>query len=248
MSEGEGVDKLFFELASDSRLAIMEELQAGSLKMQELARKLDLTSTEAFRQLNRLSEAQLVARRADGAYAVTQYGRLVLFLIPSLRFAHHHREYFLAHDVWRLPPQFLSRMGEAMKAELSMSAMVNINRAQRVFMEAEQFSWGMAEGEIPELMAPIMDERLRHGVRMRYIVPERMLPPRDEVAGLEGRLEVRGVPEIPAIIGVSEKAAAVCFRFTDGRMDYAGFFGRDPEFIGWAVDLFEHYWGMARQP
>ena len=51
--------KLFFELASDSRLSILFELRNEALKMQDVARRLDVTATEAFRQLERLSAALL---------------------------------------------------------------------------------------------------------------------------------------------------------------------------------------------
>jgi len=52
-----GLEKLFFELASESRLGILTELQKHDAKMPEIARKLDLTNTETFRQLQRLNEA-----------------------------------------------------------------------------------------------------------------------------------------------------------------------------------------------
>ena len=62
MGEESGLDKLFFELASESRLNILRELKKENLKMQEIARRLDVTPTEAFRQLERLTAALLVQR------------------------------------------------------------------------------------------------------------------------------------------------------------------------------------------
>ena len=52
----EGLDRLFFELASESRLSILCTLQTGGLRMQEIARRLNMTDTEASRQL--LARAQ----------------------------------------------------------------------------------------------------------------------------------------------------------------------------------------------
>jgi predicted transcriptional regulator len=51
MERESGIDKLFFELASENRLSILHELKKENLKMQEIARRLDVTATEAFRQL-----------------------------------------------------------------------------------------------------------------------------------------------------------------------------------------------------
>ena len=56
----EGLDRLFFELASESRLSILCTLQAGGVRMQEIAKRLNMTDTETSRQLLRLSEASLI--------------------------------------------------------------------------------------------------------------------------------------------------------------------------------------------
>jgi predicted transcriptional regulator len=57
MSEEKRLDQLFYELASEDRLAILRELCSSSMKMQDIARKLDLTATEASRQLQRMSQS-----------------------------------------------------------------------------------------------------------------------------------------------------------------------------------------------
>jgi predicted transcriptional regulator len=47
---------------------------------------------------------------------------------------------------------------------------------------------------------------------------------------------------IPAVLVLNEKEAEICFRFIEGRVDYAGFYGGDEEFLGWTKDLFLYYW------
>ena len=86
MDDQDGLDKLFFELASESRLGILFELQTKNLKMQEVAQKLSLTHTEVFRQLQRLSEALLIQKKPEGTYAITQNGKLLLELSRSFEF------------------------------------------------------------------------------------------------------------------------------------------------------------------
>ena len=117
MGDADGLDKLLFELASESRLGILRELQAKNLKMQEAARRLDLTATDAFRQLQRLSEASLIRRQPDGSYSITEYGRLVLQSTSSLELLEKHKEYFLTHDLLSLPGQFVNRIGELSHAQ-----------------------------------------------------------------------------------------------------------------------------------
>ncbi len=60
-------------------------------------------------------------------------------------------------------------------------------------------------------------------------------------------MELRGIPEIPAVIAVTEKEAAVCFRIIDGRIDYASFYGCDPLFRAWVSDLFLFFWDKAKR-
>src|SRR4030042_448495 len=155
--ENEGIEKLFFELASESRLSILRELQTEKLQMQEIARRLDVTATEAFRQLQRLSEALLVQKQPEGTFAITNYGKLVLQLASSFEFVSKHKDYFLSHDVWRLPLQFVNRIGELSQTKLIIDAMENINRGERMFIEAEQYAWGLADARVPARMDHIMD-------------------------------------------------------------------------------------------
>jgi predicted transcriptional regulator len=239
------MEKLFFELASESRLSILRELQTKNLKMNEIARRLDVTATEAFRQLQRLSEAMLVQKQPEGTYAITGYGKLVLHLCSSFEFVSKHREYFLSHDVWRIPLQFLNRLGELSQTSLIMDSMENINSGERMFIEAEQYAWGLAEGRIPELMDPIMDQKIAKGLQVKMIIPETDL---STVPAIKiPNVEVRGISNIPAILGITEKEATVCFRFIGGRVDYAGFSGNDPTFLNWAKDLFLYYWKKGKR-
>src|SRR3972149_3740015 len=164
MENEEGIERLFFELASESRLGILRKLNEKNLKMKDSARKLDLTTTETFRQLQRLSEALLVQKHPEGTYAITQYGKLVLQLSTSSEFVFKHKEYFSTHDVWRLPYQFVNRIGELSQTNLIMDTMESINKGAQMFIEAEQYAWGLVEhGRGPELMSPIMSERIQKG-------------------------------------------------------------------------------------
>jgi predicted transcriptional regulator len=118
MSEEKRLDLLFFELASEDRLSILRELCSSKLKMQDIARKLDLTATETSRQLQRLSLAKLIERKPDGLHSTSSLGRLLLTLSVSLEFAHKQGDYFLTHDVNRIPSSFVNRIGELSQAKL----------------------------------------------------------------------------------------------------------------------------------
>jgi len=242
----EGLEKLFFELASESRLGILSELRNEKLKMQEIARRLNVTATEASRQLERLSTALLIRRQSDGTFTIAEYGKLVLQLTSSLGFVSRHQDYFSTHDIMHIPSQFVNRICELSQTNLITDTIESINKGQRMFLEARQFIWGSGEGVIPEPMGPALDEQIRKGVKLRFLIPKNRLPPSASPPETAKTVEIRGLSELPAIIALTEKEAGICFPIVGGRMDYAGFFGKDPTFLNWVKDLFLYYWDRGK--
>ena len=239
MENQEGMERLFFELASESRLGILRELQTKNLKMQEIARRLDLTATEAVRQLKRLTEALLIQRQPEGSYTITEYGKLVLQLSTSLEFAFKHKEFFLTHDIWRLPYQFVNRLGELSQTNLRTDTMESINKVEQILGEAEQYVWGLGEGRFTEAMGTIANEQTRKGVEYKILSP---LPP----AKLQN-IENRTLSDVPAVFVLTEKEAVICPPLIGGKMDYAGFSGKDPIFLNWVKDLFLYHWDKGKR-
>lgn len=247
MEDKAGLEKLFFELASESRLSILRELSKENLKMQEIARRLDVTPTEAFRQLERLKATLLVQRQPDGKFALAEYGKLVLQISTSLDFISKHKEYFSTHDLMCLPSQFVDRLGELSRAEFGMDTIRFLNMGSQAFTEAKQYAWGIAEGTIPGQMTSVMDQRVQEGVQVKMIISQERLPARASLTQMPKNVELRGLSELPAIVVLTEKAAGICFYQIGGRVDYAGFFGNDPAFHTWVKDLFMYYWEKGKR-
>jgi predicted transcriptional regulator len=241
--KNEGLDKLFFELTSESRLSILNELQKENLKMQEIARRLDVTPTEAFRQLEHLSLASLVQRQPDDTFALGEFGKLILQISSSFDFISKHKAYFSTHDLTSLPSQFVNRLGELSAAKLEMDTIKNLNMGAQAFTESEQYAWGMGEGTIREQMTSVMNQHVARGIQVEMIISKERLPAGANLPEMPKNVELRkGLPELPAIIVLTEKVAGVCFCQLGGRIDYAGFFGSDPTFHDWVKDLFLFYW------
>jgi predicted transcriptional regulator len=247
VSNGTGLEKLFFELSSENRLRILHELREENIKMQEIARRLGVTATEAFRQLERLSTASLVQRQSDGTFALAEYGRLVLQISTSLDLISKHKEYFSTHDLMRLPSQFVNRLGELSQAELNVDTIESLNKGAQAFTEAERYIWGTGEDTIPEHMIPVMNQRIQQGIQVKMLVSEDHLPAVASTPGTPKNVEIRGLSDPSAVIALTEKTAGMCFRQIGGKMDYAGFFGSDPLFHGWVRDLFLYYWDKGKR-
>ena len=246
MGEQERIEKLYFELASESRLGILREINVAEGKMREIARKLDLTTTETFRQLQRLNEAQLVQKQPDGNYAITEYGRFVLQLSGSFEFIYKYRQYFSTHDFRRLPYQFQNRIGELSGAFLGTDTMENINLAERVTREAEQYMWG-GGAEQPLNIGPILMESIPKGVKYKFLFPQRFIQPRPLPPQMAGTIEWRSFEDLPVNIVLTEKEAGISFCLVGGKADYMGFAGKDPVFLGWVKDLFKYYWEKGKR-
>lgn len=242
-----GINRLFLELASQSRLDILRELQTKKLRMRELARRLDLTATETSRQLKRLTDASLVERQPEGSYTIAPFGNLVLRLSASFEFVFRHREYLSTHDLSQIPHSFVSRMGELSLAHLSMETIRNLNQVESVLAQAEHFLWAMVEGPANERFSATVLEQGRRGVDFRFLVPEHYLRQVSIPPDLPRAIEARGLIVLPATITVSEKETFVGLNHLDGRADFAGFIGKDQDSINWAKDLFLHYWDKGRR-
>ena len=246
MENREGLDKLFFELASESRLGILRELGAKNLRMQEVARRLDLTDTETCRQLQRLSDARLIQKQPDGNYGLTAYAKLVLNISSPLDFVSKFKEYFLEHEALSLPCEFRIRFEELSGGQLSPIMMETFNRVAVMLRSAqERIDVTIEVGS--DLHLEIMMQRLKQGLRVRWLIQESFLNTAKATFLSEGKLpEIRVTPHIFSHLYLTEKAAAFCLRNNNGVMDYSTFFGEDQEFLKWTNDLYNHEWQKAK--
>lgn len=232
---------LLFELSSSDRVAILTELRQTSLKMRQVADKLEMTVTETFRHLQRLSDAKLVEKNVDGTYGVTRYGLLVLDLMPSLHFVSKNNAYFLDHDLSQLPPEYVKRIGELAAGTLVADVVTVINRFEKMISEFDEFLWVMSTQVILSNV-PVVAARLARGGKFRFLFPESLLSITKKVPGVDQNIERRCLPKVPAVAGLSEKEALVLLPQASGEHDLTGFFSTDTAFRKWVHDLFLHFW------
>jgi predicted transcriptional regulator len=247
LAEEKRLDLLFYELASEDRISIIKELCFSSLKMQEVARKLDLTATEASRQLQRLSQAKLIERGSEGNYTTTQLGRLLLNLSTSLEFVYKHDDYFLTHNLTRIPQPFVDRLGELSKGTLVADLITDLARWEALLTTAKDHIWVMTPRAMGHLTR-ISAEKLSEGIKIRSIMNEENRRANVNLPTSKN-VERRLIEEVPVIMIISEKEASISFPkpLTDTTADFASsFFGSDPSFLRWANDLFLFYWEQAK--
>jgi hypothetical protein len=149
-------------------------------------------------------------------------------------------------NVRKLPYQFLNRISELSQAEFSPNVMGNINSAERVAGEAENYFWGGGKEQPMNIRGNLLDG-IKRGVRYRFLFPKRFIPNEITIPGLAQVAEIRSMEDLPFNVAMSEKEAGISFQFVDGRVDYVSFVGKDPVFLNWVKDLFLYYWDKGNR-
>jgi len=244
----EELNALLFELANIDRLEILMELHKDAMKLTNIAKKLDLTVQETSRHLQRLCDALLLQKQADGAYHITPHGVNVLFLLPGLKFLVRHRDYFLTHRLDLIPAEFIARIGVLQDSKLLDSPVIAFQKVNTIVDEAKEHLYMIAD-QVPSGSIPLIEAAVKRGVNLRILmtkntsrpdIPEAYLPHYSE-EDMEKML--LGWTDKIAFVGViSENAAVVGFQTAGGTMDYLAFYTQHELALRWSYDLFMHYW------
>ena len=224
---------------------IIEELETKSLKLSEVAKLLDITATEALRQVQRLRDAGFLEKTSEGKYHSTPYSKLMLESSAAMYFLSKHREYFLDHDTSQIPPQFRARFGELSKTVLLPDMIANLNTGNEILKNAEKWIDVISEQRL-EQHARILKQRLSEGIRIRVVNKESLIAGmKEELIAPKQLAERRFIARICAVMVLTDKSAGFALPKLDGKMDYKVFSGTDPESMKWARDLFEDQWNKA---
>ncbi len=241
----ERATELFFQLASIDRRKILSEFSKENLSLTETAKRLDITATEALRQLHRMTEAGLLDRMPDGKYHLTTYAKLVLETAASLDFISRFREYFQEHDSSSLPCEYRNRLGDLSKAKLITNTVDTFNHVTDMIKSAKERIDATVEVGF-EIHLNMMRQRLAAGVKVRWLMQDSFLPTAKTLLRSDKQFpEVRSTPRVMGHIYLTDQAGAVTLRRNNGAMSYAAFMGEDPSFLRWANGLFAHEWENA---
>lgn len=236
---------LFFQLSSPDRKRILSELQKENIHLNGLAKRLDMTATETFRQLQRLSDASLIERGSNGKYHLTPYGKLVLESSSSLEFLSKFKEYFREHNAFVLPPDLRARLGELTGCRLVTSNTETLNIVDEMIKTAEKNIDATVFGL--EIYLKKMQDRLQEGVKERWLLHESYLTKAKVFFRSAKQLpDTRWSPSVPIELFLNEKVAGVTLPLNEGSSSYYSLFGTDPRFVRWAEDLFDAEWQKAK--
>lgn len=187
----------------------------------------------------------MIHKDVYGQYGLTSFGTLVLFQLSGLDCAARHQKYFLEYDASRLPDEFTCRMEELAEGRFIDGTFKVLEVIERGFREAQEYIWVLSDQNL-SLLTPILAEKMKTSVDLRFILPQGAFPP-DSRAPLPSSMpnvHKRVLQKVDCTVAVTEKQAG--FSLPRRRLlDYRSFIGEDPKFHKWCKDLLLHYWEKA---
>ncbi len=244
--------ELLFILASIDRLTLLSEIAIQNRRLSQLTTALSATPQETSKHLSRLRDAKLIEKDSDGLFSLTAFGKIIVNLLPSIRFVTENKEYFLSHDISSLPLEFIERLGELQESQYGEKVGAILVHLQQVVQDAEDYIWMMADHPLGGQEYVTKSGKLENtsSVTWRVIIPSDSnidwTELRRTVGTHKGRIEyhlIEDPNDIKAGIALNEKIAGLTFPNTRGKLDFnSGFRSNNSIFRKWCQDLFEHHW------
>lgn len=253
---------LLFELSSDYRLRILQELNKEPANVTKLSRMLELTTQETSRQVFRLKEIGLLRKDDKGLYRLTSYAELVLKQLEGLDFLSSHKEYFKSHSLAHIPEDLILRIGDMADAVYLPSIAQTFYNVEKLVKEAESYVW-LVNDQMPFNIVSELGKSLERGTRNKAIQTKHFVYPPSQVREIfqsydknvlptiwrsrsTGALENRLDDQVDVFLFISEKQAAIGFPFNNGEFDYLVFSGSNKRFHDWCSDVFNYCWEKAQ--
>lgn len=247
--------ELLFELSHPVRFEITRLLSERPLRLTKIGEKVDANNPEVSRHLDRLKNADLVAKNVDGYYSTTSFGRIIISLLPAISFIAAHPDFFLEHDLSLLPPEFMSRLGELESYEVIEGTTVNIYRLdqiskdsnERIFTVSNEFITKVSDTDFAE-----MDRVLSGDFVLKYILSESQLEDKNlmEVADYSdqsGQFQFRVIPRVPLFCTICDENVMIAFLDKKGKADFSvTFCSDDPKVFKWCEDLLNYLWDQSK--
>ena len=249
--------KEFLEIASEQRLAILLRLNENKSKISILAKELEATVPEVYRNFERLAKADLIVKDSEGDYSITTYGKIVCGQISSIRFMSENKKYFKNHDFGNIPQKFLQRIGALVDGQQIKGFVKVMEKWKDVYKNADEYICNILY-EVPytsDLMDPLM-KKVEGGVKLRSILSESAILPKErkqiiDKLGIKkliekGLMERKMHDSVSIVVILNEKESCIMFPNKNGEVDLGeGFYSSDPLFHEWCHDYFNYCWNNA---
>jgi predicted transcriptional regulator len=236
---------LMFELSHPERLRMLGMLETDPMKLSQISAKLDVTTAEVSRHLERLTKARLIERDSENYYNLTPFATVVMSEYQNFEFITENTEFFLNHDLSLLPAHLhwfhSMAKGTFVTGTLEVSSEIkdlSVNAKRYIYVISEEVMRGLVELDC---------KRNDEGINYKKIYPKNAELPKEYLDRQGDTFEIKTMESIPLGFKMNEKTAGLVLRDMKGKLDYSkGFLGEDPTFRLWTEAIFDYYWKQAK--
>jgi len=253
----EDIAKQLFEIASEQRLEILFRLNERKSSVSKIAKDLDATVPEVFRNFERLKKASLIEKYSDGNYATTLYGKTVCTQIPSFILLNQHKKYFQNHSLGNIPRKFIQRIGALESAKHVNGVVRVLEKWKHVHQNAQKYIYNILS-EVPysQDIIETVQQKAKSGVNIQTIFSDSVIVPEERKTLFDklsfkkfidqGILQRKMLKNQTLILLLNEEEACILFPKTNDESDMSEMlYSSDPSFHDWCLDYFKYCWERA---
>jgi len=249
--------RIFLEISSEQRLAILLRLSENKSKVSVIAKELGATVPEVYRNFERMVKADLITKDSDGDYNITPFGKIVCSQIPSTQFLSNNGKYFKNHDFGDIPQKFLQRIGALEDGKQVKGFVKVMEKWKEIYQNADEYIENILY-EVPytaDFMQPLV-KKLENNVKLRSILSKSAILPKERKQILDnknikklfekGMMERRLKDSVSTVLIINEKESCLMFPNKSREVDLSeGFYSTSPMFQEWCHDYFNYCWENA---
>jgi predicted transcriptional regulator len=234
-----------FELSHPERLKMLQMLQDEPMRLSQISNKLEVTTAEVSRHLDRLNKARLIERDSENNYHLTPFAVAVLSEFLNFEFLAQNTEFFINHDL-SLLPQHLHWFHSMSKGKFIIGTLEVSSEIKDLSVNTRKYIYVISE-EVMRGLVELDCKRNDEGIHFKKIYPKGADLPREYLDRLGDTFEIKTLEYIPLGFKMNEKTAGLVLRDMKGNLDYSkGFIGEDETFRLWTEAIFDYYWKRAK--
>src|SRR5574338_621432 len=244
------------QIASEQRLKILLKLQEKNSNVTSMAKELDSTVAELFRNFERLTKSNLIYKDSTGNYNLTTFGKAVCNCIPSFVFLSSNKKYFNGHGFGDLPKNFIQSIGALESGQHQKGFVKIMQKWKEICENADEYIYDILSEEPLELIDTI-ETKGKQGVKINSIFSHSSIIPKGRKEKVskpgirkliaDGIIDRRMQSDTSVVVILNEKEACVMFPTIEGDPDMSSMFhSTDPSFHQWCFDYFKHSWNNSQ--
>ncbi|MGD1838938.1 MAG: helix-turn-helix transcriptional regulator [Nitrososphaeraceae archaeon] len=254
-------EEIFTSLANSQRLAILHVLSRKEMTLSSLAKELNVTVQEVHRNLNKLTNTNVIEKNSNNYFSLTVFGNMLIKNISSINFLSKNKKYFSEHDFHQIPLKFIHRIGSLEVSDFITGFVAIIEYIKRMYNNCDEYICSILPQVPLELIHTAIPLVKNKKIKLKHILPVDALIPKKSEEFLvnegydqlikHGKIERRMINKSYIGLVLTEKQAAVMFPTIDGKTDMNFMFCNDIStdngiFHEWCLDYFLDMWNNAR--